>query len=147
MKKTLMLFAVVLLLSCSKDDDGSLPITSQNLGGLWNFKSVVTGNGLVSPYIGQCPTQKDYIDVHSSSSFRQRFYYSNCVDVDFGNISYSLNTNNGEINSISSFLFDGAIVKKITRTTFEIEFEEPRNVIFLNSGVSNCTGIIFEKRP
>lgn len=146
MKKTVILLAVFFLLSCSKDDDGSLPITSQNLGGLWNFKSVIISNGTSIPYVGQCSSQKDYIDVHSSSSLRQTFYYSNCVDIELSNISYSLNTNNAVINSISSFLFDGAIVKKINKTTFEIAFEESRNVIFLNSGVSNCTGIIFEKR-
>lgn len=145
MKKIVTLFVFVFLLSCSKEDDGTLPITSQNFKGLWNFKSIVKDDGTLIPYVGDCSTQKDYIDIYSSGQLGQRYYYSNCADINYNIIDYAL-AEDHRIYSISSFLFDGAIIKKITKTNIELEFDEPRNVVFLSTEVSNCKKIIFEKR-
>lgn len=145
MKKIVTLLAVAFLLSCSKEDDGTLPITSQNFKGLWNFKSIVKADGTLIPYVSDCANQKDYIDIYSSAQLGQRYYYSNCADIDYHIIDYTLGEDH-KIYSISSFLFDGAIVKKINKTNIELEFDEPRNVVFLSTEVSNCKKIIFEKR-
>ncbi|MGL2963672.1 hypothetical protein ACSVH2_07620 [Flavobacterium sp. RSB2_4_14] len=144
MKKIITLFAVVFLLSCSKDDDGTKAVTFQNLTGQWKFKSIVRANGTVIPYTGLCPTQTDYIEIFSYRKIVTYNYYPDCINTEnFGCSDYTL-TEDDMIYG-SSFLFDEAIVTNLTSSGFKIEFTEPRSLTFMIN-INDAKTVIFEKR-
>jgi hypothetical protein len=147
MKKIVALLAVVLLLSCNKDDDdGSVPITYQNLMGKWNIKSVVKADGTVVPYVGRCASQKDYIDMYASGDVAEKYFMEDCATLYTAFIEFTFDQNY-EINTAStSFLYEGAIIKNMTNTSFTIEFPEPRTANFEYFYVTNSKAILFERR-
>lgn len=145
MKKILAFFAVVLLLSCSKDDDGSVPITNQNLSGKWNIKSVVKADGTVVPYVGRCASQKDYIDVYGAGYMAEKYFHEDCATLHTNFIEFAFDENY-KIYTANSFLWDGAIIKNLTKTSFTIEFPEPRDAVFEYFYVTNSKSVLFEKR-
>lgn len=145
MKKTIALFAAILLLSCSKDDDGIKKVTPQNLAGQYNFKSIVRANGSIVPYVGLCPSKTDYVEIFAH---RKIVTYNNNLDCnttsDFGCTDFSIDENNVII--ICGSLFDDAKVTSLNSSGFKIEYDEPRALTYMIDNITDAKSIIFERR-
>jgi hypothetical protein len=144
MKKILALFAIALLLSCSKDDDSTLPVTFQNLSGQWKFKSIVKADGTVIPYAGLCPSQTDYFEIFPYRKIVTYNYNQDCINTaDNGCTDFNL-TEDDRI-TVCSLVFDGAKVTHLTSSGFKIEYAQPRPLTFMIDDVTDAKTFIFEK--
>lgn len=145
MKNIVTLLALVLLLSCSKDEDGSKPVTFQNLAGQWKIKSIIKADGSVIPYTGLCPSQTDYIEIFAYRKIVTYNYNQDCINTqDNGCTDFSLDANNRIL--VCSLLFDDAIVSNLSASGFKIEYDEPRPLTFMIDNVTDAKAVIFEER-
>ncbi|TBX68336.1 hypothetical protein EZL74_08475 [Flavobacterium silvisoli] len=144
MKKIITLLAVSLLLSCSKSDDSSLPVTFQNMVGKWKYKSIIKADGTVIPYVGMCATKTDYAEIFNYRKIVTYNYYMDCNGIsNFGGSDYSFNSNN--VIHVSSELFDEAKITNLTSSGFTLEFDPPKSLNFMAEGVYDAKALVFEK--
>ena len=146
MKKIILLLSVILVLSCSKSDDAPtyLPLTYQNLVGKWNFKSVIRTNGTVVPFVGQCPTKTDYIEVFNYGRIITYNYSIDCItSEDNGCGDYTYDSNNTMFST--GPIFNDARVTELTTNGFKIEYSSPKALGFMID-VNDAKVIVFEKR-
>jgi len=145
MKKTIILLALLVLSSCSKDGDGTLPVTYQNLAGQWKFKSIVKSNGTVTPYVGRCTDKEDKIDIFEHREVILYNYYPDCSVTEDQSCSDFVMTPDGKLYA-SGPLFSEGTVKDLKSSGFKIEYDQPKNLGFIGLSVSDVKAIIFEKR-
>ncbi|MBC7655416.1 MAG: hypothetical protein H7098_13200 [Oligoflexus sp.] len=115
------------------------------MGGLWNIKSVVKADGTVVPYAGRCASQKDYIDVYGAGYMAEKYFFEDCATLYTKFVQFTFDQNY-KINTANSFLFDGATIKNMTKTSFTIEFSQPKTAEFEYFSVTNSKSVLFEKR-
>jgi len=145
MKKIITLFTVLLLLSCSKDDDGTMPVTFQNLAGQWKYKSIIKTDGTVVPYVGRCSSKEDYIEIFPYREIITYNYYVDCVsDEDLGCDDYNLTADN--TITVCSYLFSDATVTNLSESGFKIEYASPKALGFMGESGAVFKAVIFEKR-
>ena len=146
MKKIITLLALVLLLSCSKDGDSTLPLSYQNLAGNWNYKSIIRTDGTIVPYVRICSTKANWVEIFPSSKIITYNYNSNCVDsYNYGTSYYTFDAATNRIYAPFGF-FDETIVKNLTRTSFILEFKEPEDLSFYGQNVTDAKAYIFERQ-
>ena len=147
MKKLIILLTVVLLASCSKSDENEnpiLPLTFQNLVGKWNYKSVVRTNGSVVPFVSQCPTLVDYVEIFTNHNIITYNYTVGCTTSEnHGTNNYYFDSNN--VIYADGILFDTAKITNLTANSFSLEFAQPKPLTFMIN-VTDAKSIIFERR-
>lgn len=145
MKKLILLLSIVLLASCSKSDDDSpktLPLTYQNLAGTWNFKTVIRANGTSVPFVGQCPTQTDYIEAFSYGEISRYNYYSDCT-TNANTYNYYYYPDNSATSS--GPLLNNCKVTNLTANGFRIEYNTPQSLSYMID-INDAKAIVFERR-
>jgi len=145
MKKLILLLSIVLLVSCSKSDDDSpktLPLTYQNLVGQWNFKTVIRANGTEVPFVGQCPTQTDYIEAFSYGQISRYNYYQDCTTTAY-TYNYYIFPNN--FVTASGDPFSDVTITNLTANSFRIEYNTPQSLSYMID-INDAKAIVFERR-
>lgn len=143
MKKIIILLtAVTLLASCSKDD-GDIKPTYQTLAGLWKFKSITRADGAVVPFEGHCSTKQDYLQIFAYRKITTYNYYPDCVDTqNWGTSEYSMDSD-GLIYT-GGVIFDEATVTHLSGSGFTIEYAVPTDLNFMVD-INDAKAITFEK--
>jgi hypothetical protein len=86
MKKLLLIaFSVILLTSCSNDDDASI------VGKWYFYKSTFyeSGQETVEMHVNECSTEKDYIEFQNDDVVLSYFYDAQCIE-DMSSSFYTL---------------------------------------------------------
>jgi hypothetical protein len=148
-KLILILVAFATLISCSKSDSPTevankpLSLNRENMVGRWTFTSTIKENGNVIPFVGQCPSKTDWVDISILGKISPFLYYADCVNTrnDYfegyyfeGNLLK--NTNNNEF-------FSDARVTILTSNTLRIEYDTPHSISILP--LANYKGFILNK--
>jgi hypothetical protein len=145
-KTTLTLLFTLLLLSCNKDDDGgekSLPVTVQNLEGIWYYDTVIRTNGSIA-YPHSCTTQRDYAEFFQIGKIITHDYYATCDNfANYGCPDFILV--NSRITACQEH-FDNALVTRLTTQTLEVRFDEPRYMPEMSPDNTQVTGIILKRQ-
>ena len=128
MKKIVLLFVSVisaglLLTSCNKDDDSS---SSASVEGKWYFSkvgAVVSGNELLSDYLNECATKKDYVEFSSNGSYASVFNLEDCTGTD---ISVGTWSRTGDVITITETgqTPDSATILSLTSTTLKVSYTD-----------------------
>ena len=77
MKKLLLIaFSVILLTSCSKDDDATI------VGKWYTYKTTSYQNGqeTVDMYVNECPTKKDYVKFQNDGVLESYYFDDQCIE-------------------------------------------------------------------
>jgi len=148
MKKIIALFAVVLLLSCSKDDgDSTLPVTYQNLIGKWNYKSIIRTNGTIVPYNRICTTTANWMEILPNTRITTYNYHPNCVDVyNYGCNYFTIYSETNTLYTPDDGIFKESTVKNLTATVFTLEFKETEDLNYYGQNVTDAKAYIFERQ-
>ena len=149
--KKLILCAIAMMalsISCSKSDgDGAeeqLPLSIENLKGVWYFKESIKMDNTRIPYkkIVGCPEKRDFVTFGVDRSVRSSIHYANCVPFStYGCGNYSFNPNSNIIMNCN-FYFEGAAT--ITKTTLRIDYSDPTMREF--NGDTPVKGIILTRQ-
>jgi hypothetical protein len=151
MKKTILGIGIVLatiLWSCSKDEnngDKQLPLTYENINGIWYFKSIITADGTIIDHKNKCAKKRDSI-VFKSTFFVNLFtHYSPCstFKVDASCATLALDSKNRVIENCNSFV--NGTASKLTENLMQIDYKTPMNMDYYG-GPTNCKGIILTRK-
>lgn len=82
MKKSIILFLSILLISCSSDSSDETAISDQNLLGRWYLKGGTIDNGLFENYEHECENNKDFQEFFSDGTLTFNGFNNSCVIVD-----------------------------------------------------------------
>jgi hypothetical protein len=119
MKRILILFLGILVLSCASCDSDNTDISSQNLLGKWYLKGGTTDNGLFENYEHNCANNKDYQEFASDGKLTFNSFNNSCVIVDTDVSDWILKGNKLTVSSqhfdpmLYEYIF---IVEKLTVT-------------------------------
>ena len=80
MKKLLLLLAIIITISCSKDDQQTQ--TEQSIYGKWYHKEIEVNN-ITIPYDDHEPCGKDYIEFYDQNKIRSIDVWSCVEDIDW----------------------------------------------------------------
>jgi hypothetical protein len=86
MKKLLLIaFSVILLTSCSKDDEATI------VGKWYTYKTTSYENGqeTVEMHVNECPTKKDYIKFQNDDVLESYYYDDQCIE-DLSTLFYTI---------------------------------------------------------
>jgi hypothetical protein len=133
-----------LAISCSKEENTqskNLPLTTENITGIWYLKKVIKPDGTLVDYKNVCESKKDFLEITPFTIFRYNKNYANCIDVDISVKDPYITTTN-----IVGYgpEFDG-VVSKLTKIDLEISYEETRYITNFPQNFSECKGIILSK--
>ena len=96
MKKLLLLLAIIITISCSKDDQQTQ--TEQSIYGKWYHKEIEVNN-ITIPYDDHEPCGKDYIEFYDQNKIRSIDVWSCVEDIDwigtFSKTNNNLTISNG----------------------------------------------------
>lgn len=82
MKKVLILFLGILVVSCNSDVSDNTGISSQNLIGKWYLKGGTTNNGVFENYEHKCANNKDFQEIVNDGKLTFNSFNNSCVIVD-----------------------------------------------------------------
>lgn len=151
MKQTILCVGIVLvtiLWSCSKDEntgDKQLPLTYENIIGVWYFKSIITADGSIIEHKNKCAKQRDSI------VFKNTFYVTlythsyNCSlpKQDATCATLALDSQNRVIENCNSFV--NGTVSQLNESQMQIDYKIPMDMDYYN-GPANCKGIILTRK-
>ena len=103
MKRLIVLFLGVLVISCSSDSSNGLAITSQNILGKWYLKGGTVNNGPFENYEHDCVDKKDFQEFFSNNELKYNGYDALCEINDTEISEWNLN---GNTLTISNQNFD-----------------------------------------
>ena len=151
MKKTILCIGIALttiLWSCSKDENNSdkqLPLTYENITGVWYFKSVITADGTIIDHKNSCTKQRDSI-VFKNTFFVTIFtHYSPCSTYrqDASCATLALDSKNRVIENCIDFV--NGTVSKLNENQMQIDYKKPMDLQYY-SDPANCKGIILTRK-
>lgn len=131
MKKVILLLITLSILSCSKNDEGSvdasekqLSLNFQNVSGKWYYSSIIKPNGATVAYTNLCSTNKDYADFFVYRKITSHRFFQDCGEGISDCYDYWFDGN--RIKSCSDD-FNNGRVTSLTATTMKIEFDDVRS--------------------
>lgn len=151
MKKTILCIGIVLaaiLWSCSRDEnngDKQLPLTYENITGVWYFKSVITADGTIIDHKNSCAKQRDSIVFKNTFYVTLFTHYSPCSSyrVDASCATLALDSKNRVIENCIDFV--NGTVSKLSESQMQIDYKKPMDLNYY-SDPSNCKGIILTRK-
>lgn len=154
MKLILSVVVVAILFACSKSENETetepqLKISYNNLSGIWYIKSVIKSDGNIVDHNNVCTSKRDYIQINTSSSnaIFNFVYQADCANINnVGCGSFFIDNTDGKtIKGIScSSPFEG-VISKLTTSKLQIDYNEARNLMFLNEPF-DCKGVILSRQ-
>lgn len=148
MKKVLLTTGIILaiiLASCSKDDEdnsGKIPVTHENIAGLWYVKSFIKENGTVVIHKNYCNAKRDSILFYNSNRMNFFTHYGCQVKLEVGCAQFILDKSNNRI-SYCNEMFNG-FISKLTDKEMQIDYDAPLDLEYIGDP-KDCKSMILSR--
>ena len=146
MKKTITLLVLAIsFISCRKSDDSEkqLPVNYTTISGKWYFSQYVLPNGNLSPHVGYCQSNRDYIEITEFPRILTTIYYPDCISRDprWCN-DFFLHPLTNTISNCN-YLFNGKVVE-LTANRMRIDY--PQTIFIPDTPIGDAKGIVFSRQ-